>query len=509
MFFAFLSLSRHSLLLLLVPSVHAKQTFEGKDIENRRPNSSKRKFLSSSTPLQTPYQRHSSLVTRSTENVQGIRKKLRMADMITPIHEPVTPVPFNVHEASFTAESTTTTVEKTRCIKNDQHVKQLSYGLEKEFRFSWNGRKISLLDFAEKYGPLEKCEQSCIRFNVSAIVCSVTADNSSRLRFDIRGIPTAFLGQRNFSHIQVKGNVNDLRTELVKRGCAASNLNDMWIANHYRWIVWKLASMERRFPVPLAKKYLTYDHVLHQLRHRFQKEIQEAKRPILKKVLNRDISSSAPMILCVSKIIGNGDSKQIKLHLTDGWYEVPSLIDDNLQDIVRRRKIVVGSKILICNALLEGADEGIDPLDKFYQGSVRSFSVRLKLFSNSSRLCTWSAKLGYLKPTNAIISRGGVFGTNAIADIIPGGGHVPSIDLVVCKKYPTLYMEETAVAGSSDTTKRSISEVENFANLKAFEDKRNQIADKVTESLHIECMKVRERKIALIFRSISLCLTFN
>jgi hypothetical protein len=461
------------------------------------PRSTKRKSISSLTPMQTPFQRHSALVTRSLDTGKNIRKKIRM-DLL---HAPMTPVPFNVPvvDATFKESTSITTTHESPLKGNEHYVQQLIYGKAKKFLFTWSGRKIPLTEFAERYGPLEISYQSCIEANVSEIVCSVTSDNSSRLRFDASGYPIVNFGQHMSSGVKVRGNVNDLRTELVRCGCAATNLNDMWIANHYRWIVWKLAAMERRFPTALAHQYLTYDHVVHQLRKRFQKEIEEAKRPVLRKVLNRDISSSIAMILCVSKILGIGEATPIKLHLTDGWYEVPALIDEQLQELVRKEKIIVGSKILVCNALLEGADEGVDPLDKFYKGNVRSFSIRLKLFANCSRLCIWSAKLGYLKPTKSIIARGGLFGTNAIKDIIPGGGPVPSIDLIVCKKYPTLYMEETAVVGSAETLKRTITEAENSASRKAFEDKRNRMAEKLTEAVQTQCMKVSKQHAVHMF----------
>ena len=40
------------------------------------------------------------------------------------------------------------------------------------------------------------------------------------------------------------------------------------MANHYRWIVWKLACYERRLPQQLAGRMLTAPVVLNQLKYR-------------------------------------------------------------------------------------------------------------------------------------------------------------------------------------------------------------------------------------------------
>ena len=357
----------------------------------------------------------------------------------------------------------------------------------KSFRFSIDGIKISLSELASKYGPMHRDYNFCVKAGVRNIVLLITSENSSRIRFDNDGFPSTFsdLGASDTLH------VNDLRKELIKVGCCDALLNEKWIANHYRWVVWKLASMERRFPLFLANEYLTLGHVTDQLKKRYLKEIQSAHRPILRKVLNRDVAASTLMILCVSRVhVGKGKNREMKLCLSDGWYEIPALLDNHLQQFVCSGKIAIGTKLVICNALLEGADDGVDPLDNHYQGAVQSFSIRLKLFANSTRKCKWSAKLGIVAPNRANQSLDGVFGTYSFKDVIPGGGAVPTMDLILCKQYPMMYMEERKGSGSLEESKRAVTEAQHALNQKTSEDIQYGLVEKMTESAHRECAEV-------------------
>lgn len=42
-----------------------------------------------------------------------------------------------------------------------------------------------------------------------------------------------------------------------------------WVANHYRWIVWKLACYERCYPAKTVGKFLTISNVLEELKYRY------------------------------------------------------------------------------------------------------------------------------------------------------------------------------------------------------------------------------------------------
>ena len=60
-----------------------------------------------------------------------------------------------------------------------------------------------------------------------------------------------------------------------------------WIRNHYRWIVWKLASMELRLPSIFAHQVLTPINVLEQLKYRYDVEIDRSRSSALKRIIEQ------------------------------------------------------------------------------------------------------------------------------------------------------------------------------------------------------------------------------
>ncbi len=60
-----------------------------------------------------------------------------------------------------------------------------------------------------------------------------------------------------------------------------------WIRNHYRWIVWKLSSMELRLPAIFARKALTPINVLEQLKDRYDVEVDRCQRSTLKRIIEQ------------------------------------------------------------------------------------------------------------------------------------------------------------------------------------------------------------------------------
>lgn len=50
-------------------------------------------------------------------------------------------------------------------------------------------------------------------------------------------------------------------------------ISEEWVYNHYRWIVWKQASMERSFPEMMGGLCLTPEQVLLQLKYRYTESL--------------------------------------------------------------------------------------------------------------------------------------------------------------------------------------------------------------------------------------------
>ena len=91
-----------------------------------------------------------------------------------------------------------------------------------------------------------------------------------------------------------------------------------WIRNHFKWIVWKLASYEN-FSSNI-NNCLTVENVIQQLKYRsvflmtchckvneflcrYDREIDRAERSTLRKIFELDDAPQKRMVLCVSKII--------------------------------------------------------------------------------------------------------------------------------------------------------------------------------------------------------------
>jgi breast cancer 2 susceptibility protein len=299
---------------------------------------------------------------------------------------------------------------------------------------------------------------SCIEHGVKDVTLRVTSVNAIKLRFNCNdNSPLFLLGQRDVPNCTNVGKVTDILDWLCCQGCDKTLVTEKWIQNHFRWIVWKLAAMERRFPEQLGGQYLNYGHVLSQIKGRYQKELCDAKRPAVRKVLNRDVSACLPMILCVGQIlrfkqkspqnaqhdqtIGKNVIDEIRLELSDGWYAVPAILDSVLSNLVGSGKIRVGSKLMICNAQLVGSEDGVDPLDDDYLSDRRDCRIALRITANNTRLAMWDAKLGFVHP-KFTSQQGGSLLVKTLSGIFPDGGTVPAIDLVLCKVYPRLYLEQ-------------------------------------------------------------------
>ncbi|ETL91337.1 hypothetical protein L917_10101, partial [Phytophthora nicotianae] len=310
------------------------------------------------------------------------------------------------------------------------------------------------------------------------VLNSITAENALKVCFGQDGTlilssdesydTALFIGPRELYRQLKAGN------HILKKTGATF----VWFSNHYRWIVWKLAAMERSFPRLLLANYLTKDQVLKQMTHRYQRDLNDAQRSIVKKILQRDASSLSCMVLCVAAVlpfsvdISNAVDQQLPacwnmaLVLTDGWYSVYAVPDAPLASVLWKlhaKSSLVGSKLATWNALLQNSTEGIDPLDcaivcesKWRNPLMASEDLMqwpyLQLRYNSTRRVRLDTRLGveklhYVTPVNSRHRKRQPQLSFTLLKSVPlkslevGGGMVRSVRIRVTRISPVLHLQ--------------------------------------------------------------------
>lgn len=98
---------------------------------------------------------------------------------------------------------------------------------------------------------------------------------------------------------------------------------------------------------------------MHAKRVRYERELNQGKRPPLRKVTTHDTPAAFPMTLCVSDIIwserrsredGLAVDRVPELELTDGWYRLRASVDPPMARAISRGVIRVGRKLGIAGA---------------------------------------------------------------------------------------------------------------------------------------------------------------
>lgn len=92
----------------------------------------------------------------------------------------------------------------------------------------------------------------------------------------------------------------------------------------------------------------------------YERDLNRVQRPILRLILERDAPSSKAMVLCVSnmwwapqEMSEDGTFLVLPrptLELTDGWYRIRTEVDEALARAARRRRIRLGTKLIIAGA---------------------------------------------------------------------------------------------------------------------------------------------------------------
>ena len=264
---------------------------------------------------------------------------------------------------------------------------------------------ISLKDLDDWHGKtFSRSVSNLIYCGIHPLLLQVNSTTASYLVFSCEGFPSHFCVPQStwtWKDAFDASSASEIYFTLIHQGYSARMLSKRWVANHYQWIVWSFAAMERFFPLLLCQRFCTRQRVVEKIKKRYTREVSEGIRPAIRKILNRDVAASSLMILCISRIFADEESLKIekesspikekvapsaaRIELTDGWYSVPAILDKSLSQLVVSGQISVGCKIAFCGAVLEGAGEGIDPLDEDYFPQSPQCQVALKLFRNSTR----------------------------------------------------------------------------------------------------------------------------
>ncbi|CAL4978042.1 unnamed protein product [Urochloa decumbens] len=228
----------------------------------------------------------------------------------------------------------------------------------------------------------------------------------------------------------------DFQKMLLKCGASLSYATKEWVSNHYKWIVWKLASLERCYPTRAAGKFLMVDNVLEELKYRYDREVSHGHRSAIKKILEGNASPSLMMVLCISaiyscpdqsnnkleadKVDNNEDSNvkkslsvanrnmSAKIELTDGWYSLDASLDMALSEQLEKRKLFLGQKLRA------------------------SGTVKLMVHINGTYRASWNETLGFCKHVGLPL---------AFKCIKASGGRVPRTLVGITRIYPVLYRE--------------------------------------------------------------------
>lgn len=258
---------------------------------------------------------------------------------------------------------------------------------------------------------------------------------------------------------------------LLESGADPQHATIDWVENHYKWIVWKLACIERSYARQAGGKYLTVQNVLEELKYRYEREVNLGHRSPLRKILEGDAAPVHMMILCVSAIrvcpteefndlspfkglkekskeaehlISNDIQKSssrcpVKLEVTDGWYCLNAILDEALSKQLLAGKLFVGQKLRICGASLHGWVGPLSPFEAFR-------TVSLVLHINGTYRAHWAERLSFCRGLPIPLA------FNCIKE---GGGPVPRTFVGVTRIYPTLYMERLANGGYTIRSERA------------------------------------------------------
>ncbi|XP_076484061.1 breast cancer type 2 susceptibility protein homolog isoform X2 [Bombus vancouverensis nearcticus] len=324
-------------------------------------------------------------------------------------------------------------------------------------RKSNTNNRISWKEISKGEKPILCTDEELVNRKLPPEILDLRADNATMYKFHCADFYGQNIVQNNIDGIKLEdgaclildengyvGITEIKRSFLASPGVDPNLLPIGWVENHYKWIVWKLASMDRiKLGYIILPRALTPARVMMELKYRYDREIDRSQRSALRKILEKDDVATKRMVLCVSSInkcddsdIENKNQLKIssqKLILTDGWYSIQASIDQAMMKHIISGKIKEGTKLLTYGSELLNCDQGCSPLEI-------AENVCLKLHTNSTRRARWDMKLGYTVPSGPMCTK--------LKTIYPNGGLIGKIKVIVARVYPMLYHEKTSTGES-------------------------------------------------------------
>ncbi|XP_062408683.1 breast cancer type 2 susceptibility protein isoform X2 [Sardina pilchardus] len=294
--------------------------------------------------------------------------------------------------------------------------------------------------------PRQHSEGRLYMYGVPSEVCQVISGSAKSFKFPWKhffkwetlsqagGVQLADGGWLIPDHRGMLGKEQFYRALCDTPGVDPQLISEEWVYNHYRWIVWKRASMERAFPQELGGLCLTPEQVLLQLKYRYDVEVDRSMRSALRKIMERDDSPAKTLVLCVCDVETSGTTSKTEgpvstIWLTDGWYMVRAALDPPLTALLQRGRLRVGDKLVTHGAELVGSQDACAPLEA-------PKSLMLKISANSTRPARWDTRLGYHCDPRPFQLQ--------LDTLFSDGGVVGCVNLLVLRSYPMQWMEKTA-----------------------------------------------------------------
>jgi hypothetical protein len=180
-------------------------------------------------------------------------------------------------------------------------------------------------------------------------------------------------------------------------------------------IVWKYASYERKLEA--CEGIFTVRKVLEGLEKRFEVEVIQGKRSVLRRIVEKDEVPYKRMVLCIAVIKNLGNFFNVEL--TDGWFSVfTEVLPDSLFfPLVQRKVFFQGLKIEVFGCSLH--------------------ENKLVLPYNSVRRAAWYRPLGEVGS--------GIPFPVSISSTKETGGIVCRLTAYISRIYPLLFLENNSI----------------------------------------------------------------